>query len=77
MAEACINFNYVASHVDIHTTIAYRTINRFWQTGLAGDSPKSDRQRTTKTKNFTGGTFHSNRIKAGVISSNKPALLDV
>ena len=37
MAEAGININDVALHFDIHKTTAYRTINQFWQTGLAGD----------------------------------------
>ena len=34
-------FNYGTFHCDIHKTIAYRFINRFVQTKLAGDHPRS------------------------------------
>ena len=44
MAEAGLNINYVAFHFDIHKTIAYRKSNRFVQTKLAGDRPRSGRQ---------------------------------
>ena len=43
MAEAGFNINYVAFHFDIHKTIAYRIINRFAPTKLAGDRPRSGR----------------------------------
>ena len=42
--EAGLNINYVAFHFDIHKTIAYRKINRFVQTKLVGDRPRSGRQ---------------------------------
>ena len=46
MAEAGININDVARHFGSHKTAVYWTINRFWQTGLAGDRPKSvDRKK--------------------------------
>ena len=45
MAEAGFNINYVAFHFDIHKTIAYRIINRFVQTQIAGYHPKSDRKK--------------------------------
>ena len=45
MAEAGFNIDYVAVHFDIHKTIAYRVNNRFVQTKLAGDHPRSDRQK--------------------------------
>ena len=45
MTEAGFNFNYVAFHLDIHKTLAYRIINRFAQTKLAGDRPISGRQK--------------------------------
>ena len=44
MAEAGFNINNVAFHFDIHKTIAYRIINRFVQTKLAGDRTRSGRQ---------------------------------
>ena len=44
MTEDCFNINYVAFHFDIHKTIAYRIINRFVQTKLAGDHPRSGRR---------------------------------
>ena len=44
MAEAGFNINYVAFDFDIHKTIAYRITNRFVQTKLAGDRPRSGRQ---------------------------------
>ena len=44
MAEAGFNINYVAYYFDIHKTIPYRIINRFVQTRLAGDRPRSSRQ---------------------------------
>ena len=40
MAKAGININDVACHFGSHKTTAKRTINRFWQTGLAGDCPE-------------------------------------
>ena len=49
MAEAGFNINNVAFHFDIHKTIAYRIINRFVQTKLAGDRPNSDRQKKKLT----------------------------
>ena len=42
MMEAGFNINYVAFNFDIHKTFAYRIINRFVQTKLAGDRPRSD-----------------------------------
>ena len=45
MTEAGININDTAYHLDIHKTTAYQTMNRFWQTGFAGDRPKSDRPK--------------------------------
>ena len=42
--EAGFNINYAAFHFDIHKTIAYRIINRFVQTKLAGDRPRSGRR---------------------------------
>ena len=62
IAEAVINIYDVARHFGIHKTTAYRIINRFWQTGLAGDRPKSVRPKKAKS---TGGTFHSYHINAG------------
>ena len=44
MEEAGFNINYVVFNFDIHKTIAYRIINRFVQTKLAGDRPRSGRQ---------------------------------
>ena len=44
MAEVGFNINYNAFHFDIHKTIAYRIINRFVQTKLARDPPRSGRQ---------------------------------
>ena len=43
MAEAgtCMDINDVACHFGSHKTTAKRTINRFWQTGLAGDCPET------------------------------------
>ena len=70
MAEAgtCINFNDTARQFGIHQTTAYRTINRFWQTGLAGDSPKSDRREKLSTR----GTFNSYHVEAeGFILTNQ------
>ena len=58
----------ISFHFDIHKTIAYRIINRFVQTKLAGDRPRS---------NSIGGTFHSDHIKMGAISYNKPALYNI
>ena len=49
MAEAGLNINYVAIHFDINKTIAYRIINRLVQTKLAGDRPRSDRQKKKLT----------------------------
>ena len=49
MAEAGFNINNVAFHFDIHKTIAYRIINRFVQTKLAGDRPNSGRQKKKLT----------------------------
>ena len=71
MAEAGFIINYVAFHFDIHKTISYRIINRFVQTKMAGDRPRSDRQKKTYS---TGGTFHSDHIKDVDISYSKPAL---
>ena len=45
MTEADFNINYVAFHFDIHKTIAYRIINRAVQTKLAGERPRSGRQK--------------------------------
>ena len=45
IAEAGFNSNYFAFHFDIHKTIAYRIINRFVQTKLAGDRSRSDRPK--------------------------------
>ena len=64
MAEAGFNINYVAFHFDIHKTIAYRIINRFVQTKLAGDCPRSGKQIKKKT-NYTGRRFNSDHIKTG------------
>ena len=50
MAEAGFNINYAAFHFDIHKTIAYRINNRFVQTKLAGDRPRSDRQTNKRPK---------------------------
>ena len=74
MAEAGFIINYVAFHFDIHKIIAYGIINRFVQTKLVGDRPRSGRQIKT---NSTGGTFHSDHIKTGDISYNKPALYNI
>ena len=65
MAEAVFNIYYVAFHFDFHKTIAYRIINHFVQTKLAGDRPRTDRQK--KKTNSTGGTFHSDHIKTSDI----------
>ena len=43
--EAGFNINYDAFHFDIHKTIAYRIINRFVQTKLTWDRPRSGRQK--------------------------------
>ena len=59
MAEAGFNINYVAFHFDTHKTIAYRIINCFVQTKMAGYRPKSDRK---KKNNSTGGMSHSDHI---------------
>ena len=48
MAEVGFNINYDAFHFNIHKTIAYRIINRFVQTKLAWDRPRSDRQNKNK-----------------------------
>ena len=45
MAEVGININYDAFHFDILKRIAYRIINRFVQTKLARDRPRSGRQK--------------------------------
>ena len=45
MAEAGFNINNVAFDFDIHKTIAYRIINGFVQTKLAGDRLNSGRQK--------------------------------
>ena len=74
MAEAGFNINYVAFHFDFHKTLAYRIINRFVQTKLARDRPRSDRQQKT---NYTRGTFHLDHIKTGDISYSKPALYNI
>ena len=66
MAEAGFNIYYVAFHFDIFKTIAYRIINRFVQTKLAG-----------KKTNSTGGTFHSNHFKIVDIYYSKPALYNI
>ena len=50
MADACININNVARHFGIHKTTANRTINRFWQTGFAGDCRKSNSPKKKKQK---------------------------
>ena len=47
MSKAGSNINDVARHFGFHKTTAYRTINRFWQTGLAGERQKSG--QTDKT----------------------------
>ena len=44
MAEVGFNINYDAFHFDIHKTIAYQIINRFVQSKLAWDRPRSGRQ---------------------------------
>ena len=44
MVEVGFNINYDAFHFDIHNTIAYRIINRFVQTKLGWDRPRSGRQ---------------------------------
>ena len=49
MAEAGFNIYNVAFHFDIQKTIAYRIINRFVQTKLAGDRLNSGRQKTKLT----------------------------
>ena len=49
IAEGGFNINHVAFHFDIHKTIVYRIINRFVQTKLAGDRPRSDRQKKKLT----------------------------
>ena len=74
MAEAGFNINYVAFHFDINKTIAYRIINRFVQTKLAGDRPRSDRQ---KKPQLHWRTYHSDYIKTDDISYSKPALLNI
>ena len=69
MAETGFNINYDDFHFDIHKTIAYRIINRFVQTNLAWDRPRSGRQN----KNWlTGGLFHSDHIKTGGIFTANP-----
>ena len=45
MAEAGFIINYVAVHFVIHKTIADRITNRFVQRKLAGDRPRSGRQK--------------------------------
>ena len=45
MAEAGFNSDYVAFNFDIHKTIAYQIINRFVQTKISGDRPRSGRQK--------------------------------
>ena len=72
MVEAGININDVARHFGSHKTAVYLTINRFWQTGLAGDRPKSADRKNPKS---TEGTFHSYHINATEISFSKLALL--
>ena len=47
MAEFGFNINYYAFHFYNHKTIADRIINRFVQTKLAWDRPRSDRQNKT------------------------------
>ena len=74
MVEAGLNINDVARKLHIHKTTAYRTVNRFWQTGLAERPPKSISTNGTES---TGGTFHSYHIKAEEISFSKPALWKV
>ena len=49
MGEAGFNINFVAFHFDIHKIIAYRIINRFVQTKLAGDYLRSGRQKKILT----------------------------
>ena len=44
MAEVGFNISYDAFRFSIHKTIAYRIINRFVQTKLAWDRPRSGRQ---------------------------------
>ena len=44
MTEVGFNINYDAFHFDIHKTIAYRIINRFVQSKLAWERPRSGRQ---------------------------------
>ena len=44
MAEVGFNINYDAFHFGIHKKIAYRIINRFVQTKLAWDRPRSGRE---------------------------------
>ena len=61
--------NNVVFHFDIHKTIAYRIINRFVLTKLAGDRPNSGRQKKT---NSTGGKFHSEHIKTGDFLTANP-----
>ena len=45
MAEAGINIKSVALHFHIHKITAYRIINRFGQTWLTEDCPRSGRQK--------------------------------
>ena len=74
MTEAGFNINYVAFHFYIHKTIAYWIINRFVQTKLAGDRPRSGTQIKT---NSNGGTFHSDHIKTRDKSYSNPALYNI
>ena len=74
MTEAGFKINNVAFHFDIHKTIAFRIINRFVQTKLAGDRPRSGRRIKT---NSAGGTFHSDHINTGDISCRNPALYNM
>ena len=45
MAEVGININDVSRHFGCHKITAYLTINRFRQTGLAGDRDRTDRKK--------------------------------
>ena len=62
MAKAGCNINNVAFHFDIYKTIAYRIFNRFVQTKLARDRPR---------------TFNSDHIKTSDISYSKAASYNI
>ena len=68
-AEAGFHINYVAVYYDIHKTIAYRINNRFGQRKLAGDRPKSGRQKklTPQGERFTQITSRRERFITAIL----------